>query len=85
MRYISDSSYWLYVAHLPLILVAQAVVMTWPMPAIAKITLVCVVTSALLLASYQLFIRYTPIGTMLNGPRKRPEPVVMAELVGVQS
>ena len=72
MRYISDSSYWLYVAHLPLIIVAQSMVQTWQIPAIAKLTIVCVGSSLLLLASYQLFVRYTPIGTLLNGPRKRP-------------
>ena len=68
MRYISDSSYWLYLVHLPLIIVAQAIVRNWQLPAFVKFTLVCVVTSALLLASYQLFVRYTPIGTLLNGP-----------------
>ncbi|WP_419580447.1 hypothetical protein [Stieleria magnilauensis] len=31
------------------------------------------VTSALLLLSYQLCIRYTPIGTLLNGKRIRPK------------
>jgi hypothetical protein len=73
MRYVSDSSYWLYLVHLPLIIVAQAIVRNWQMPAVAKFTLVCVVTSGLLLASYQLFVRYTPIGTLLNGPRVRPK------------
>ncbi len=73
MRYISDSSYWLYLVHLPLIIVAQAIVRNWQMPAVVKFTLVCVVTSGLLLASYQLFVRYTPIGTLLNGPRFRPK------------
>ncbi len=73
VRYVSDSSYWLYLVHLPLIIVAQAIVRNWQLPAFAKFTLVCVVTSALLLASYQLFVRYTPIGTLLNGPRVRPK------------
>jgi peptidoglycan/LPS O-acetylase OafA/YrhL len=80
MRYISDSSYWLYLAHLPLIIVAQAIVHGWSLPAIAKFTLVCVATSVLLLASYQLFVRYTPIGTLLNGPRVRPKQVVETTL-----
>ncbi len=81
MRYVSDSSYWLYLTHLPLIIVAQAIVMSWPMPAWIKFTLICTLCSALLLVSYQLFVRYTPIGTLLNGPRRRPQAVVEAALV----
>ncbi len=81
MRYVSDSSYWLYLAHLPLIIVAQAVVRSWEINSLAKFTIICVATSGLLLLSYQLFVRYTPIGTLLNGPRRRPKPIVDAVLV----
>ena len=73
MRYISDSSYWLYLAHLPLVIVIQAVMRNWPIPAFVKFSIVCAVTSALLLASYQYCVRYTRIGSLLNGPRKRPQ------------
>ena len=71
MRYLSDSSYWLYLAHLPLVIVAQMLVRDWPLPALLKFSLICLVSTALLLASYQLFVRYTIIGKMLNGPRTR--------------
>ena len=80
MRYVSDSSYWLYLAHLPLILIVQAAILTWEIPVFAKFAIVCTVTTAFLLASYQLCVRYTPIGTLLNGPRYRPEKVVDAVL-----
>ena len=81
MRYISDSSYWLYVAHLPLVVALQLLVRDWPLPGLVKFLLICVVTSGLLLMSYQTMVRYTWIGRLLNGPRKRPEPVIEAELV----
>ena len=84
MRYISDSSYWLYVAHLPLIIVIQAVMRTCPIPAFVKFTIVCTLTGALLLASYQYCVRYTRIGAMLNGPRKRPEPIDGREAIDAQ-
>jgi hypothetical protein len=40
-------------------------------PAI-KFFLVMAVTTLLLLASYRWLVRYTWIGTLLNGPRKLP-------------
>ena len=74
VRYLSDASYWMYVVHLPLIMAAQWLVRDWSVPAIPKFVLVCAAVSALLLATYRAFVRYTPIGTMLNGPRTRHPP-----------
>jgi peptidoglycan/LPS O-acetylase OafA/YrhL len=71
MRYVSDSSYWLYLVHIPLMMVLQFVVRAWQVPAVIKYALVCVVACTLLLISYALFVRYTPIGTLLNGKRYR--------------
>ncbi|MEZ6138356.1 MAG: acyltransferase family protein [Pirellulaceae bacterium] len=72
MRYISDSSYWLYLAHLPLVLLAQWLVQDLEIPAIVKFVTITVVISALLLVSYEYGVRYTWIGRLLNGPRTRP-------------
>lgn len=71
MRYISDSSYWLYVAHLPLVVFAQWLVCDWSMPGVLKFALICMATTALLMVSYEYGVRYTPIGTLLNGKRYR--------------
>lgn len=81
MRYLSDSSYWLYLAHLPLIMVAQAMIRDWEFPGIFKLTLIVGVCSLILLATYQVCVRYTPIGTLLNGPRRRPGRIQPAAVV----
>lgn len=70
-RYMSDASYWLYLAHLPLVILLQHIVRDWPLPALVKFLLICLVTTGLLLLSYQYLVRYTWIGRMLNGPRER--------------
>jgi hypothetical protein len=75
MRYVSDSSYWLYLAHLPLVVLAQWFVKDFPIPAMLKFVGITVVISALLLITYEYMIRYTFIGTMLNGPRQRKQRI----------
>jgi peptidoglycan/LPS O-acetylase OafA/YrhL len=73
MRYLSDSAYWLYLAHLPLIIAAQLAVRDWPVPAFAKFLLIVTVVTCFLLWTYQVMVRYTWLGRFLNGPRVRPE------------
>lgn len=72
VRYLSDSSYWLYLAHLPLIIAGQVLIRNIDAPAPVKFAGLLVVSTAVLLASYQWGVRYTIIGRLLNGPRTRP-------------
>lgn len=71
VRYVSDSSYWLYLVHLPLVVVGQALFLRTDLPPLLEFALLTVITSAALLVSYQLAVRHTPIGTLLNGKRSR--------------
>ncbi len=72
IRYLSDSSYWLYITHLPLVIGLQILIRDWQVPAILKLTLICGAVTGFLLFIYEFMIRYTWLGTLLNGPRKRP-------------
>ena len=73
-RYLSDASYWMYLAHLPLVMAAQMLVVDWPIHYHLKFLLVCAGVTLVLLATYQLGVRYTFIGRALNGPRVRRKP-----------
>jgi peptidoglycan/LPS O-acetylase OafA/YrhL len=81
MQYLSDSAYWLYLAHLPLIIAAQLVVKDWPIPAFAKFLLIVAVVTSFLLWTYQIMVRYTWLGRFLNGRRIRPSRVTEPALV----
>ena len=73
VRYVSDSSYWLYIAHLPLLFVAQAIAKPWDVSPFVKFAFVCVSVTIVLLIVYEYVVRYTWIGTMLNGKHVRGE------------
>jgi ankyrin repeat protein len=71
-RWFSDSAYWMYLVHLPLVLALQIALVPLPWPPSVKFFLVMAIATLLLLLSYRWLVRYTWIGTLLNGPRKRP-------------
>ena len=71
VRYLSDSSYWLYLSHLPLVIALQQVLAPWAMSPHLKFLLIFTVAVASLLLVYQAGVRYTVIGNILNGPRTR--------------
>jgi peptidoglycan/LPS O-acetylase OafA/YrhL len=81
IRYLADSSYWVYLIHLPVAMVFQVLLANVPWPWFVKFPLMLGVALALMLLSYQLLVRNTFIGAVLNGkriPGKRPEPSAAA-------
>jgi peptidoglycan/LPS O-acetylase OafA/YrhL len=66
-RYVADSSYWIYLVHLPLVPFLQVWMAPWPWPGAVKFPLLLVVSFTLLFASYHYLVRSTAIGRMLNG------------------
>ena len=70
-RYLCDSSYFLYIAHLPVIMLFQLILLGVLLPPLAKIVLALAGTIAVLLPLYHYAVRPTFIGAVLNG-RKYP-------------
>lgn len=68
-RYIADSSYWLYLIHLPLVMALQAWVSRLEWPWEVKFIVILVAAFALMFASYQVLVRHTFLGGWLNGRR----------------
>ena len=71
VRYLADASYWLYLVHLPLVVWLQVAVAELPFHWTLKLAAVCTLTVGIALLLYDLFVRSTLIGRVLNG-RRRP-------------
>ena len=70
-RYISDSSYWLYLVHLPLVVWLQVEFAHLGLHWTLKLFLINLIAFIILFASYHYCVRSTFIGATLNG-RKYP-------------
>ena len=71
VRWLSDSSYWMYLMHLPLVFVLQGVAVALRLPSILAFIAVVVATVGILAPSYHYLVRFTVIGRLLNGRRSR--------------
>jgi glucans biosynthesis protein C len=68
-RYLCDSSYFLYLAHMPVLIAFQLLLRDVPLPPLAKIPLALAATIAVLLPLYRYGVRPTFVGAVLNGRR----------------
>ncbi|MFZ6775719.1 acyltransferase family protein [Undibacterium sp. Ji83W] len=69
VRYLADASYWIYLVHLPLVMVFQALVSRSEWHWTIKLAAVLLATLAVALLSYHYLVRLTFIGKVLNGQR----------------
>jgi len=69
IRYLADSSYWVYLIHLPVAMVFQVLFANVAWPWFVKFPLMLAIAMALMLLSYQLLVRNSFIGAVLNGKR----------------
>ena len=70
VRYLADSSYWLYLIHLPIVIWLQIAFAELPLHWSIKLVAICAITIALSLVLYDVLVRSTVIGMVLNGKRK---------------
>ncbi|HTH50007.1 MAG TPA: acyltransferase family protein [Candidatus Limnocylindria bacterium] len=70
VRYVADSSYWMYLFHLPVVVWLQVAVAELPLNWSLKLAFISLVTIGLSLVTYDLFVRSTWVGRVLNGRRQ---------------
>ena len=70
VRYVADSSYWLYLVHLPVVVWLQVAVAEVPLHWSLKLAFISGCAIGLSLLTYDLFVRSTVVGWVLNGTRR---------------
>jgi peptidoglycan/LPS O-acetylase OafA/YrhL len=71
LRYLADASYWIYLSHMPALILVVALAGSLSLAAAPEFALVSAGALTFSLVTYPLFVRYSVIGRMLNGPRQR--------------
>ena len=69
MRYLADGSYWIYLMHMVVVMGLQIALARVAVDAAFKVPVVVVAASVLLVLSYDVMVRSTWIGALLNGRR----------------
>jgi glucan biosynthesis protein C len=70
VSYVADSSYWLYLIHLPIVLWLQIAFAELPLHWLIKLISISAITILVSIILYDALIRSTFIGAALNGKRK---------------
>lgn len=68
-RYLADASYWIYIVHIPLVMALQVALRDVPLAWPIKYLLILAATLAPALITYELLVRHTFVGWLLNGRR----------------
>lgn len=69
LRYLSESSYWVFLVHMLGTIGFGAMVYSLPLGPLTKMALNILATTAACLLTYQVLVRHTLIGVLLNGRR----------------
>ena len=69
VRYVADSSYWIFLMHIPFVPLAITIAVSLRQPFPVTWCVAMALLFSFLLVTYELFVRHTFIGRVLNGPR----------------
>jgi glucans biosynthesis protein C len=69
LRYIADSSYWAYLIHLPIVMFTQLLLLDKEWNVWLKFSSATITTFIICIVTYQVLVRHTPIGWLLNGKK----------------
>ncbi len=75
IRYLADASYWMYVMHLPIVMLLQAWMMDMSLHWSIKFALINLLTFGFLLISYHWLVRDRWLGRLLSGKSKNGKAV----------
>lgn len=67
VRYLSDASYWLYIVHLPFTIWLPGFLLNLNWPGLIKFSIVLTITTCFCLVSYEIFVKNSFVGLILNG------------------
>lgn len=68
-RYLADSSFFVYILHLPVSYLLAALMMRWPLPWAVKFPVIVLLTTVISLTTYHYLVRSTFVGQFFNGRR----------------
>ena len=68
-RYLADASYWMYLVHMPVVMLFQMTMARVGWPAAVKVPMVAALSFVALVVSYDLLVRDSWVGALLNGRR----------------
>lgn len=71
LRYLADASYWIYLSHMPAVVLLVALLGATTLGAAPQFALITAGALAFSLLTYATLVRYTVIGWTLNGRRER--------------
>ena len=69
IQYVSQSSYWVYLVHLPLVFLAGWWLLQFDLPAVLKFLLVCAFTSFAAFLTFHYWVQKTWLSNFLHGRR----------------